>query len=182
MKYTLLVSLVILSVFNINDTALAQEQATELKVGDMSSTFFLKTLKGQDFFLRDYCGKLRQPWKNKTQHIVILSFFATWCKPCMEEIPILEKISHKYSDKNVKIFLVDVKEKKELVSKFIKDKNFQLPVLLDIYGVISKKYQVEKLPKLIIVNRDGRVAFIKDGFDKDINSILSFQLEKMLEQ
>ncbi len=93
-------------------TLSAQYSLNLNKVGEISPTFYLKTIDREDFYLRNYCGKLRQPWKNKTQHIMVISFFATWCVPCMKEIPELEKIADKYKDKNVKVVLIDVQEKR----------------------------------------------------------------------
>ena len=60
--------------------------------------FSLPDLNNNYIALRDLCGeKLRKPWKNKTKHVVVLSFFATWCKPCIAEIPHLQNIQKKVS-------------------------------------------------------------------------------------
>ena len=91
--------------------------------GSPAPTFSLPDLEQNYISLRDYCGeKLRKPWKNKEKHVVIISFFATWCKPCMEEIPHLEAIAQKYRNRHVKIFLIDVGEETQKVADFISGK------------------------------------------------------------
>ena len=83
-------------------TAFAQTKSqNSLQIRDLAPKFVLQNLKGEDVFIRNYCGQLRQPWKNKTKHVVFLSFFTTYCKPCLKEIPDLEKISTEYSDEDL---------------------------------------------------------------------------------
>ena len=142
----------------------------ELKAGDPAPTFYLRDLDNEDFFIRDYCGEeLRQPWKHREKHVVILSFFASWCQPCRQEIPLLHEIKDKYKDENLKIYLIDVGEKKDLVRKFVSQQGYKLPILLDIYSMVSaKKYGVYSLPHLFVIDKDGIIALNKTGFhDKE---------------
>ena len=143
-----------------------------LKAGSDAPNFYLKDVQDNDMFLRDYCGaELRQPWKNKTKHVVILSFFATWCTPCQIEIPYLEDIQTKYVDQPVKFFLIDVGEKKPEVESFIEQKGYKLPVLLDIYKMVTvNKYKVSSIPQLVVISKEGKVVLIKNGF-KDKESL-----------
>ncbi len=163
MKY-LLITAFVLSLF-LNAYPQTKEEL-DLKAGDEAPAFYLKDLQGNDVFLRNFCGaKLRQPWKNKTKYAVILSFFATWCGPCKREVPILEEVWEKNKDKNLKIFLVNVGEKKEVVKPFVSQQGYKLPVLLDVYKVVSeKKYNIKSLPRLIIIDPNGTIRLVKRGF------------------
>ena len=136
------------------------------KEGQQAPAFYLKDLQGNNVFLRDFCGEtLRKPWKNKTKHVVVLSFFATWCVPCQKEIPILQELQQKYDDQPLKIFLINVGEKKDKVAPFVKEKGYTIPVLLDKYNVIAaKKYKVFALPHLYIIDREGKIRLVKQGF------------------
>jgi len=136
-----------------------------LAVGTAAPPFSLQSLDGGYVFLRDYCGeKLRKPWLNKTKHVVVLSFFATWCVPCQREIPQLIKIQNLLKDQPVKFFLIDVGEKKSKVKPFIEEKGYTLPVLLDVYQVVAKKYGAHSLPRLVIVDKQGKVRLYHKGF------------------
>ena len=163
MKFLLITVFVLgsfLSTFSQN------KEVKDLKAGDEAPAFYLKNLQGGDMFLRNFCGeKLRQPWKNKTKYAVILSFFASWCEPCKREVPILEEVAEKYKDKNLKIFLVNVGEKKDVVKPFVEKQGYSLPVLLDVYKVVSeKKYNIKSLPRLIIIDPNGVIRLVKRGF------------------
>jgi len=166
---------------------LADEPAkTALEVGDAAPTFYLKDLQDNDVFLRNYCGqKLRKPWKNKEKYVVVLSFWATWCGPCQKEIPVLQDIYKSYEGKNLKVYLVDVGEKKELVVPFVKKKKYELPVLLDIYSMVSsKKYMVSSLPRLFVVDQDGVIQHITKGFkgEDHLRNELKLVLDRLLGQ
>ena len=139
-------------------------QNTSLKIGDKAPGIFLRDLNGQDFFLSDYCGKPRQPWKNRERHSVVISFFATWCAPCMQEMPELIALASQFP--RVKFILIDLKEDKTKVRNFIRDKNITLPVLLDKFGVVAKNYGVETLPHLFVIDKSGTITFVQKGYDQ----------------
>ena len=151
-----------------------------IKVGDPAPTFVIKSLDGKLFFLRDFCGEhLRKPWINKEKKCVILSFFASWCMPCMEEIKILHKIND-HND-NLIILLINVGEPREKVLQLAEKQNFKLPVLLDDYLTVSREYNIideknnAKLPQLVFINKQGEIVYKSMGMDsphKFINNIL----------
>lgn len=153
----------------------AQEKATDtLRVGDVAPPVYLRTLDGKDFFLRDYSGTMRSP--KKKSYIVVFSFFATWCKPCKKEIPHLIVLQEQYKSKDVKILLIDVGEEPEKVKEFVKANGVTLPVLMDRYSLVSKKYGAKTLPTLVVIGKDGNVKAIRSGYtdgdEKKLDEIL----------
>lgn len=142
--------------------------ATETKKiipGNEAPTFSLPDINQNYVSLRDFCGdKLRKPWKNKTKNVVVLSFFATWCKPCLAEIPHLEKIGQEFKDTPVKIFLIDVGEEREKVLAFCEQKNINLNVLLDRYQKTADNYDALTLPRLVVIDKKGIVRKEQKGF------------------
>jgi len=163
------------------DTAFAQSHKNDsLTVGSAAPTFFLKNLNGEEFYLSNYCGNLREPWKNQKPAVVILSFFATWCEPCLKEIAELEEIAAKFAGQNLKIFLIDVAEKTGLVTAFMKKHGFKLPVLLDTYGLVAQKYDADKLPRYVLINKDGKIVLHGKGYSTDFKERLSKNLPLLL--
>lgn len=150
-----------------------------LKPGDAAPKFVLPSLEGKSVYLRDYCGKLRKPWTNKQKYVIILSFFASWCKPCMHEIPILENTLSDYSDKPVKAFLINLKEDEDLVKKLIQEKKFRFPVLLDKYAVVAEKYGVDTLPRLFVIDFNGKLIWMTAGYDENFELRLKSTLNKL---
>lgn len=135
-----------------------------LSIGDEAPKFVLRDLSGDFIYLRDYSGKkLRQPWKKREKHVVVVSFFATWCIPCKTEIPILDGIAAKFTDEPLKIYLVDLNEKEELVVPFIDSLGVSIPVLFDIYGVVAEKYGVVALPQTFLIDKEGTIRYLSRG-------------------
>ena len=140
--------------------------ATDFQIGDTAPGIFLKDLNNNVFFLSDYCGTPRQPWKKFERNTVVISFFSTYCVPCLKEIPELQQIAKKYPD--TKFFLVNLKEEKSKIEPYVSKYNITLPILLDKYGVIAKKYGVDALPKLFVINKKGKIIYIQNGYDKNM--------------
>jgi len=157
-------------------------QTKNLKIGEPAPTFVLKSLNGNYVYLRDFCGKLRPPIKLKKQHVVIISFFATWCKPCMKETQELKKIAEQFKDKDLKLFLINLKEEKSLVKKFSLNKDLPGMILLDRYGVVAKKYGVSSLPRLFLIDRKGKLAWMTKGYKKNLSQILIKKISNLLYQ
>lgn len=135
----------------------AQEQQPML--GQMAPAFTLKALNGKTYSLEQF----------KTKYIVI-HFAATWCPFCNAEAPYLENLYKNYHDKGVEVFIVDVKEGKDLVDKAFARFNFSFPVLLDEDGAVSAKYAPEGMqPDLarhevplasnLIIDTEGKIRF-----------------------
>jgi thiol-disulfide isomerase/thioredoxin len=163
-----LVFLVCTSVLSVN----GESVVPLLKVGDIAPTFMLPSIDNKRISLRDYCGQLRQSWKNAKQHIVIVSFMASYCVPCRREIPLLEAFAKEAGDDVMIMYIsIDTLDRAALMP-FVKKMNMQQTVLLDRYGSIMKKYGVQKLPSLFILNREGALCYQNlDGLPESIDLI-----------
>ncbi|MEK6647125.1 MAG: redoxin domain-containing protein [Candidatus Firestonebacteria bacterium] len=107
-----------------------------------------------------------------SRNIVILSFFDTQCKPCLNEIPLLQEIYLKYEGKGVKVRLVSIDPKgKEEVAPYIQEHKFKIPVLLDPYGIrLAKWFKVVEnnratVPQLFVIGKNGTIKKHFDGYD-----------------
>lgn len=122
----------------------------------MAPDFTLKDLDGSDVTLSDYRGK-----------IVILNFWAVWCRYCKEEMPDFDALDKELKEGDEAVILaVDVQESRETVSKYISSNNFELRVLLDEDGSVAASYGVEGYPNTFIINGDGSLyAYIPGATD-----------------
>ena len=90
--------------------------------------------------------------------VVVLDFWATWCGPCRREMPNIVKIHHELSKKGLAVVAVNMQEDKGKVSSFLKTNQYDLPVWLDVNGVVAGKYGASAIPTLVIIDREGKVA------------------------
>ena len=152
--------------------------AAQVTVGEQAPNIVLRLESGKYFYMSRIIGpKAKDDTKRQA---LVISFFATWCVPCKKEIPQLEILEKEFPGAG--FYLVDVNEAKSLISAYIEEFNVQLPVLVDRYGVVAKKYGVvdEKgsgnLPTLYIIGADGQIAYhhvgYKEGDEKTYAEIL----------
>ena len=130
----------------------------------LAPNFSLSDLRGQFHYLNDYCGTKRNVRADNTPRFVVLSFWATWCAPCLQEIPILEKLAERYSASEAIFFLINTGESAEMVAPFVEGKGYTLPVLLDRYQVYQNRYNVTSLPRLFLIDPDQQIVLEKAGF------------------
>lgn len=118
--------------------------------------FTLNDVDGNSVSLSQYVGK-GQP--------VILSFWATWCKPCIAEMPHLQKL---FEDKKAMILAIslDGPETEAEVAPFVKSKGFSFPVLLDTETRAASLYNPRRAaPFTVIIDKNGHVVKRREGFN-----------------
>lgn len=91
---------------------------------------------------------------------VLLAFWATWCPPCVEEIPLLNQIHEKYSKNNqLHVLSVNVGEDRQKIESFKKDHPINYPILLDLNENVSQRYEISGLPVIVIVAKNGEILY-----------------------
>jgi len=110
--------------------------------------FSLPDLKGKPHSLADYQGK-----------VVLVNFWASWCPPCIYEMPELTRLKQQLADKPFDILAINVGEKKYKVRKFTRLINFQLTVLLDTHNDTFKGWGVKTLPTSFLIDGEGQVRY-----------------------
>lgn len=120
--------------------------------GRAAPDFMLRTLDGGTVRLSDLRGK-----------IVVINFWASWCKPCREEMPELVRAYQSGRDGGLAVVAVDVQEADGPVRGFVEEFNMPFPVAFDRTGQVSTTYRVKELPTTIFVDRDGIVRTVKYG-------------------
>lgn len=127
-----------------------QVDETTIEIGKVLPNFTLKNLKGEDVSLSDYKDK-----------IVLVNFWATWCKFCNAEMPDLERLQKENDD--IVVLAVNVSEEKSVVEKYIQKGGYTFEVVLDEEGKISQDYLVSGLPASYFTNKDGIFLGIVPG-------------------
>ena len=106
-----------------------------------------KTMAGKTVRLSEFKGQ-----------VVFINFWATWCVPCLLEMPSMDKLNRKMAGKRFKMIAVNQAEEPERVRKFATDKNFSFDLVLDPAGKISGDYGINRLPLTYIIDPAGNVA------------------------
>lgn len=115
--------------------------------GPSAPNFTLQDLDGRMVNLSDYRGK-----------VVLLNIWATWCPPCVAEIPSLDKLYKMMEDEDFELLAVSVDEGgKRAVESFMKNKNMSFPILLDPRGSIQRLYRTTGVPESFIIRKDGTI-------------------------
>ena len=94
---------------------------------------------------------------------VLINFWATWCAPCIQEIPIIEKAAKKHGPEGLAVVGVNYRQNLERVERFLKKKPVSYPVAMDKDGAFSRIFQVNALPVSIMAGRDGTILHKKVG-------------------
>ncbi len=162
-----LMMLLLCSCFAMNVPAQKSEKSKEnsklLAVGATAPDWELSDAEGRLETLAQYRGK-----------IVVLDFWATWCGPCAEVMPQMQKLYEKYKDKGVAVFGVSSWEKNDPVA-VMKEKHYTYGLLLRGED-ITERYGVGTLPAVYIIGADGRVIYRHEGVTRDFASIIKKQL------
>jgi thiol-disulfide isomerase/thioredoxin len=159
-------------------------QKDSLKVGDAAPYFGMRELiTDTAVYLRDYTGKvLREPSNKKQRHVVVLSFWATYCQPCKNEIPILTKLADQFKDQPVKILLINTLEMAEQTEDSVRDvyqtRGYTLTCLFDATRRYAELYSVRVLPVMIVIDKFGIVRHINRGYHENFQ----IELEKLLKE
>ncbi|MGV3486717.1 MAG: TlpA family protein disulfide reductase [Planctomycetaceae bacterium] len=111
--------------------------------------------------------------------IVVLDFWATWCGPCIEAMPVITKVTQKFADRNVVFYAVNAGDAAADVARFFVDKQQKPDVLLDPEGTVADAYKANAIPQTVIVGKDGRVETVHVGYAslESLEKELTEQLE-----
>jgi thiol-disulfide isomerase/thioredoxin len=123
-------------------------------VGKDAPDFKLALLDGKTFHLAE----------NKGQ-VIVLDFWATWCGPCIQAMPQIDRVTHEFADKGVKLIAVNLQETPAQISSLLERLKLSPTVVLDKDGVVAAKYGANAIPQTVVIDRQGKVTrlFIGGG-------------------
>ena len=117
----------------------------------------MKDLAGREHRLADYRGK-----------VVLLNFWATWCEPCRDEMPSLEKLKSRFADRPFAVLAINVDEPESRIIKFLSTLPLSFPVLLDHERKLARAWNVRMLPSTYVIAPDGAIRYSAAG-ERDWN-------------
>jgi peroxiredoxin len=131
-----------------------------LNAGETAPDWQLKDAEGKAHSLSAYRGK-----------VVVMDFWATWCRPCSAVMPRMQKLHEKFADKGVVVFGVNSWENGDAIS-LMKEKRYSYGLLLN-GEEIAEAYKVATLPVVYVIGIDGRIIYCHEGEDhKNLSSVI----------
>ncbi|HLA70193.1 MAG TPA: TlpA disulfide reductase family protein [Steroidobacteraceae bacterium] len=158
-------------------TSSAAEPAKErprpaLSVGSIPEDALGKDLDGNQVRISDHAGK-----------VVIVSFWASWCGPCKQELPVLAGLAKRVGTEHMKIIAINYRDELQpfkYVVKVLKD--YPITILRDSSGKTARKFEVQGIPRMIVIGRDGKVAADHTGYGEGALPGLVEELNALLAQ
>lgn len=133
-----------------------QKDNTIYKVGDKAPDFMLQQINNNHDVETVQLSELEGKG-------VMLNFWATWCKPCKEEMPYMQELYPEYKDKGIEIVAVSLDGTELVVDRFIDDYNLTFPIPHDKTSEVRDLYKVGPLPSTFFINPDGEIQEIVSG-------------------
>lgn len=149
----------------------ASSLAAGSMAGQQAPDFALKSSTGENMRLSEYRGD-----------VVMINFWATWCGPCQQEMPHLDALYSRYQRVGFNLLGVNVDVDTGRAMDMIEDLGVNFPVLFDPRGEVSKLYGVSSMPFTIIVDREGTVRYVHDGYESGYEDMYLDQIRSLLRE
>jgi peroxiredoxin len=131
----------------------ASSLASSGLAGQPAPDFALKSSSGQNLRLSEYRGD-----------VVMINFSATWCGPCRQEMPLLDELYSRYQRVGFNLLGVNIDDDSSRAMAMIDELGVSFPVLFDSSKEVSRLYRVDAMPVTIIVDREGNVRHVHQGY------------------
>ena len=140
-------------------------------ISGKATNFTLKSASGKNLKLSEYRGQ-----------VVMINFWASWCAPCRQEMPLLEQMYKKYNRLGFTILGVNVEKDTSKASALLKNIKVSFPILFDNQNELSKLYKVAAMPTTIIIDRDGNMRYLHKGYKPGYELEYQKQIKALLRE
>ena len=146
------------------------------------TTGLLKAQAVFDISVKDINGQVTSISEVSTGELIVLDFWATWCKPCVKSIPKLNKLSEKYNPDQVSFVGInqDSPRNTNKVKPFVNSMGVKYPILLDPEQELMAELLVVSYPTLIVLNQKAEVLFFHEGYTTGDERLIEDEINKLL--
>lgn len=127
--------------------------ASATSISGQAPDFTLHSRSGHNLRLSDYRGQ-----------VVLLNFWASWCGPCRQEMPLLNVLYKRYKNLGFTILGVNVDTNSTKANRYLRDIKVSFPILYDTKNSVVQKYNVNAMPTTVIIDKNGKMRFKHQGY------------------
>ena len=139
--------------------------------GKPAPDFALKSSTGSNLRLSEYRGD-----------VVMINFWATWCGPCRQEMPLLDQLYSRYQRVGFSLLGVNIDDDSSRAMDMIQELGVSFPVLFDARKEVSRLYDVDAMPVTVLVDRDGNVRHVHKGYKPGYEEMYLDQIRSLLRE
>jgi peroxiredoxin len=133
--------------------------------------FTLKSDSGENLRLSEYRGE-----------VVMINFWASWCGPCRQEMPLLDELYSQYQPMGFTVLGVNVEEDSTRAKAMLENVPVTFPVLFDNKSKVSRLYNVVAMPSTVLVDRDGNVRYLHQGYKPGLEETYQQQVRALIRE
>lgn len=150
--------------FNFSHTIVAETLT-------LADDFTLKSNSGENFRLSEHRGE-----------VILVNFWASWCGPCRQEMPELDKLHKKYQKLGFTVLGVNVEPDSSPANALLSHNPVSFPILYDSENSASKAYAVKGMPTTVIIDRDGNKRFLHESYKPGFEKTYEKQIKQLLRE
>lgn len=151
--------------------ALCAGQTSAANTSGPAPDFTLKSRSGENIKLSELRGQ-----------VVMINFWASWCGPCRQEMPLLDQIYQRYEPMGFTLLGVNVEEDSSAADRVLKEIPVSFPVLYDNKSQVSASYQVRAMPSTVLIDRDGKVRYLHEGYHPGYEDEYQKQVRELIRE
>ena len=140
-----------------------------LAIGAAPPPIDLPDLEGKVVDLQELRGK-----------VVVVDFWASWCRPCREEMPVLQALHEKHASEGLVIIGVNIDSSAKKMRGFLKGSPVSFRIVHDSRTEVAQRYEPRTMPSSYLVGRDGKLRYVHEGFEKKDAADIEFRIKQLL--
>ena len=137
--------------------------------GEPAPDFVLPTLHGANLRLSEYRSE-----------VVVVGFWSSWCRRCRQAMPLYESLRSRYEAEGLNVLSVAVDGDADEARKMAADYDLKFPMLLDRKNEVSRLYDLGRLPMTLVIDREGNVVFVDEGFRDQGSALIAAQVARLM--